>query len=377
VKDHIAHTTGHPAGNPSGFKSFSQGPEYSPVSRTASQLMARAGAILWQADIVRRRFAYIGPQAEPLFGFPLSRWLEHRFWERHLHPDDRPHVLQQTESRSKENSGYEMEYRLVATNGQAVWVHDIVLITGKPGEGRRLHGIMLDRTDQKEAERQLHELSGRLISAQEAERRRIARELHDETSQRLALLAVRLELLHQMSADSSERWLAKLTEVSDEVKGISHEIHALCYRLHPAKLEQLGLVTCLKRLCRELADQKRCEITVTVPNVPVHLPEQISLCLYRLAQEALCNALKHSGARGIRVELTQDEDTIRLSVSDNGHGFVSASQAGHHGLGLIGMRERLRLVHGRLSVHTSSRGVHIKAEIPLRTTKIGDVPNCP
>jgi signal transduction histidine kinase len=363
MKNHIAHTIGRLSGNSSGLQAFSQRSEQSSTSTIVTQLMGRAGVILWQADLERRTFTYIGPQAEPLFGFPLSRWSKYRFWERRLHPEDRPRILQQTEM--EHHGGYEMEYRLVAANGQSVWVHDIVLMAGEKAEGRRLHGIMLDKSGPKEVERQLHELSGRLICAQEAERRRIARELHDETSQRLALLAARLEFLHQMSTDCSERWLAKLMEVSDEVKGISSEIHALCYRLHPAKLEQLGLVTCLKRLCRELADQKRCEITVTVPNVPVHLPEDVSLCLYRLSQEALSNALKHSGAREIWVEMTHDEDTVRLSVSDNGHGFASASQAGHHGLGLVSMRERLHFLHGRLSIETSSQGVCIKAEIPL------------
>lgn len=363
MKAHIAYATPRRGGNLTNFKSLLECPDYSPASRTATELISKAGVILWQADVERRAFTYIGPQAEPLFGFPLRRWSEHRFWERRLHPEDRPRILRQREL--EHNGGYEMEYRLVAANGQPVWVLDIVLITWNRGERRRLQGIMLDRTAQKEAEQQLHELSGRLISAQEAERRRIARELHDETSQRLALLAVRLEFLHQMPAGSSERWLAKLSEVSEEVKSISSEIHAICYRLHPAKLEQLGLVTCLKRLCRELADQKRCAITVTVPAVPVHLPEDISLCLYRVAQEALCNALKHSGAREIRVELAYDDDTIRLSVCDNGHGFASASQAGHQGLGLVSMRERLGLVHGRLLVETSPQGVCIKAEIPL------------
>jgi signal transduction histidine kinase len=356
--------------NPADMESFAAGPDNSPASIIATQFMARAGVILWQADANRRAFAYIGSQAERLFGFPLKRWSEPRFWERRLHPDDRSRILLQTQT--ADHGGYEIEYRLLAANGQPVWILDSVLIVGKQREGRCLHGIMSDRTAQKETERQLHELSGRLISAQEAERSRIARELHDETSQRLALLAVHLEFLHQMSAGSSERWLAKLTEVSDEVKTISSEIHALCYRLHPAKLEQLGLITCLKRLCRELSDQRRCAITVSVPNAPVHLSEDISLCLYRVAQEALANALKHSGAREIRVEMTHDEDAVRLSIIDNGHGFASGSQAGQQGLGLVSMRERLRLVHGRLSVESSQQRSSRQGGNPLHSTMVRD-----
>ena len=332
--------------------------------------MGKAGVILWHADLKRRAFTYIGPQAEPLFGFPLSRWSEPRFWERRLHPEDRPRVLQQRESEDRLD-GHEMEYRLVAANGQPVWVLDIVIIAWNRGKGRRLHGIMLDRTAQKEAERQLQELSGHLINGQEAERARIARELHDEMSQRLAILNVRLELLQGIPPGPSERWLAKLVEVSEEVKAIASDIHALCYRLHPSKLEQLGVVTSLKRLCRELADQKRCEIAMTAVDVPAHLRDDLSLCLYRVAQEALHNAVKHSGANRIQVQIMRSRDTIRLSVCDNGHGFVLTPRQAHQGLGLVSMRERLRLMHGVLSIETSPQGVRIKAEVPLHAAKTG------
>lgn len=338
---------------------------------SVQRLMARAGVILWQADLDRRTFTYIGHQAERVFGYPLGRWTEPRFWERRLHPDDRSQVMLHMENRSQDETGYEMEYRLIAANGQTVWVHDTAVIVGKPGHVRRLHGIMLDMTAQKENEQQLQELSGRLINAQEAERTRIARELHDEMSQRLAILNVRLELLQGISPGPSERWLAKLVEVSEEVKGIASDIHALCYRLHPSKLEQLGLVTSLKRLCRELADQKRCEIAVTAADAPAHLPDDLSLCLYRVAQEALHNAVKHSGANKIQVQIMRSRDAIRLSVCDNGHGFVLTPRYAHQGLGLVSMRERLRLMHGVLSIETSSRGVYIKAEVPLHAAKTG------
>ncbi|HET6674841.1 MAG TPA: ATP-binding protein [Nitrospiraceae bacterium] len=347
------------------FESALHHPQYSPASRTATQLLARAGVVMWQADIERRAFTYIGPLAESLFGFPLSRWSERGFWERRLHSEDRSRVLGQTENKSNGKLGYEMEYRLVAANGQPVWLHDTVLIARKGSGAHVLNGIMLDLTGQKEIERQLRELSGRLISTQEAERRRIARELHDDTSQRLALMAVRLDFLQQVAPASSERWLTKVTEISDEVKGISSEIHALCDRLHPTKLEQLGLVTCMKQLCRELNEQKRCQLTVALCNAPSGLSQDISLCLYRVAQEALANALKHSGASKIHVEMTRGEDMIRLSICDNGHGFAPTSQAGYHGLGLVSMRERLRLVHGNLSLHSSSCGVRIEVTVPI------------
>ena len=342
--------------------------QYLPASRTAIQLMGRAGVIMWQADIERRAFTYISPLAERLFGFPLNRWSERGFWERRLHSEDRSHVLGQTEKKSNEKLSYEIEYRLVAANGQPVWLHDTILIARKPSGARVLNGIMLDLTGQKEIERQLRELSGRLISTQEAECRRIARELHDDTSQRLALMAVRLEFLQQISPVSSERWLTKVAEIADEVKGISSEIHALCYRLHPTKLEQLGLVTCLKRLCRELNERKRCQIMVALCDAPTGLPQDISLCLYRVVQESLANALKHSGASKIHVEMTCGENMVRLSICDNGHGFTATSQAGYHGLGLVSMRERLRLVQGNLSLHTSSCGVRIEATVPIPQT---------
>lgn len=340
-----------------------------PRPRAIDPLLAKAGVILWQADIDRRRFTYIGPHAQCLFGYPLARWSERGFWERHLHPDDQAQVMTQIRNNPRKKNSHEIEYRVMAANGTSVWIRDTSVLVGKPGKVRRLHGVMLDGTAHKENERRLQDLSGRLINAQEAERSRIGRELHDDTSQRLALLAVRLELLQQSATGLSERWLAKIEEIHAEAKGISSDIHALCYRLHPSKLEQLGLVTALKRLCLELADQKRCDIPFRVHNVPVHLPTEISLCLYRVAQEALHNALKHSGAREIHVEMACDQDTIRLSLRDNGHGFVLAPKQGHEGLGLVSMRERLRLVHGALSIESSSQGVHITAKIPLQAVK--------
>jgi signal transduction histidine kinase len=215
----------------------------------------------------------------------------------------------------------------------------------------------------------LRDLGGRLITSQEDERRRVARELHDDFNQRLSLLSVELEQASLQLPESPARMRELMQDLSNRTKELSTAVHRLSHQLHPAKLEHLGLVAAVKSFCKEVSEQEGIRIEFTHREVPTSIPEDVALCLYRIVQEALRNVVKHSGAGDARVELTGGRDAIRLQVSDPGVGFEPDPVKSNGGLGLVSMRERLRLVGGKLSIQSQpSRGTRIDVRVPLAAT---------
>jgi signal transduction histidine kinase len=223
----------------------------------------------------------------------------------------------------------------------------------------------------REGQLELRKLTGRLLLAQETERRRIALELHDDLNQNLALLAVDLDLLGQNPAMSGALLGERMLALSGRVKQLSSEVHELSHQLHPTKLEQLGLVVAVRGLCGELSHTHGVEIDFAAKQVAFTISADTSLCLYRITQEALRNVIKHSGARHARVELRGSPNTISLRISDDGCGFDTGSADGKGGLGLVSMRERLRLVGGDITILSRpSGGVQIDVDVPIDTSTI-------
>ena len=216
------------------------------------------------------------------------------------------------------------------------------------------------------SERELRLLTGKLLQAQELERRRIARELHDDLNQSLALLSVELEVLRQAPPESMTHLSGRLQALSSKVKQLSSSVHGLSHQLHPSKLEQLGLVAALGSLCKELSQTQGLPIEFAAEGVPDGLPADAALCLYRIAQEALGNVIKHSGGKGARVELRGTRDSLLLRIADDGVGFDPAAVSGKGRLGLVSMRERIQFIGGTLSIDSRpSGGTRIDAWIPL------------
>jgi len=234
-------------------------------------------------------------------------------------------------------------------------------------------GLVVQRASRRRAEAgsrqnqaELRELTGRLLQAQETERRRIARELHDDLSQGLAFLAVELDMMHHRPPASMSEVGERLQKLSARVKQLSSTIHGLSHQLHPAKLEQLGLVAAVRGLCNDMTENHGLPIEFTHNQIPERLPEDAALCLYRIAQESLQNVVRHSGAGRAVVELKGDADAICARVIDDGKGFDAASEDGTWGLGLVSMRERLNLVGGRMTIDsTKGSGTRIEARVPL------------
>lgn len=216
------------------------------------------------------------------------------------------------------------------------------------------------------AEAALRDLGGRLIRAQEEERSRIARELHDDLSQRLALLSIELEQLSQKIPARQGDLRARIQDAWAKAQEISVEIHRISYQLHPSKLEHLGLASAVKSCCDELSARHGVRITFRDRGVPAALPKDVALCVFRIAQEALRNVVRHSGAPEARVVLGMAGRAVHLCVSDSGAGFDVEAAAQKKGLGLVSMTERLRLVGGELTIRSRpSRGTQIDALVPL------------
>jgi signal transduction histidine kinase len=228
-------------------------------------------------------------------------------------------------------------------------------------------GSCLDITDRKLAEDALATVGRRLIEAHEEERTWIARELHDDIAQRIALLAVELERRDPQASGSAVDMHENPQLVSQHVFDLGKDVQALSHRLHSSKLEYLGLATAAKSFCRELSEQRNVRIEFKHSDIPAAIPKEISLCLFRVLQEALQNAVKHSADQNFAVELHGAQEGITLTVSDSGIGFDWQDAMNRRGLGLISMRERVRLVNGELSIRSApGRGTMVLACVPLR-----------
>jgi signal transduction histidine kinase len=229
-------------------------------------------------------------------------------------------------------------------------------------------GVSVDITERKQTEETLRNLSGRLIAAQEQERARLARELHDGLSQNLALQAVELELMGQRPPSTAAEITRRMQELSAQMKKLSSEVHRISHDLHPAKLTQLGLTAAIAELCHAGSSDHHLAISFDHDIIPRTLPPGVALCLYRVAQESIHNAVKHSAAKNVRIELAMGADEIRLGIADDGRGFDVESKQVTSALGLVSMRERVRLVHGQIGIESKlGEGTRISVDIPLTT----------
>jgi len=206
----------------------------------------------------------------------------------------------------------------------------------------------------------------KLIEAHEEERTWIARELHDDINQRVALLSVELEQWGQHFPGSETDVQYHMSHLRQRLFDLGKDIQALSHRLHSSKLDYLGIASASNSFCKELSEQQKVEIDFRHAGIPGGLSKEISLCLFRVLQESLQNATKHSGARKFNVELYGTPEEIQLTVSDLGTGFDPQDAINHQGLGLISMRERLQLVSGELSIRSQpGRGTTVLARVPF------------
>ena len=283
---------------------------------------------------------------------------ELHLWE---NPDER--VLMVDELRM---TGHvrDLEFRVRRKDGAiitALGSAEVIEVNGEPCA----LSVVANITERKLAEEALAGVSRKLIEAQEAERTHIARELHDDISQRIALLAMDLDLLRRALPASEIHTVKAIDDAYGQVANLGSDVQALSHRLHSSRLEYLGLEAAASGFCRELSQRQNVEVQLRVENLPGTLPRETSLCLFRVLQEAVHNALKYSGTGACKVSLTGTSTDIQLTVHDSGAGFDPDNVKGH-GLGLTSMRERLRLVKGQLTIESRPQfGTTIRASVPV------------
>jgi len=214
-------------------------------------------------------------------------------------------------------------------------------------------------------------VSRRLLEAQEAERARIARDLHDDIGQRLALLSLGFDELQRSSSDQASDRRDHVDALRRQTREIAADIQALAHELHSSKVQLLGVVAAMSAFCSESAVRQNVEVDFSHQGVPANVPPDIALCLFRVLQEALRNGVRHSAARSFAVSILGTPDGLSLTVRDAGRGFDAESASNDGGLGLTSMRERLKLVAGELSIESRpGSGTTIVARVPLSTARV-------
>jgi signal transduction histidine kinase len=311
--------------------------------------------------------ADLDDRARAMFGIPPDQEPRMRsFWLEHVHPDDRDGVIQA--SRDVKEEGVERisrVYRYEHPTRGLVWLQHTTRTFERDASGRptRVAGVVQDITEQKRAEEALSTLSRRLIQAQEAERALLARELHDDVTQRMAVLAI--ELGRAESGAPGGEQSEMLRTVREGLVRLSEDIHSLAYRLHPSVLEELGLAEALRTECERRGRRGGIDITLDLEPVPAAFGKDAALCLYRVAQEALNNVTRHARAHTAQVVLRQMDGGLLLAVRDDGVGFDPGEPRVRGSLGLVSMQERLRLVNGTLDVESApGHGTSITAWAP-------------
>jgi len=306
------------------------------------------------------------PETEALYGLPpggfdgtLSAF------EKLIHPDDRQRVIELARKTIATGEATDGEWRTVWPDGSVHWIAGRgQLLRDESGEPWRLLGVNLDITEAKRAEEALLAMTRKLVEAQEQERASIARELHDDITQRVALLAIEIEQVPdhcEMPAALRKR----AHDLSKRAKEISSDIQSLSHELHSSALELLGFEAGMRSWCREFGERQKLQIAFESHNVP-QLSREISLCLFRVLQEALQNAAKHSGAKQIGVKLMENSGEIHLFVSDSGNGFDINAPGRSRGLGLISMQERVRLVGGTILIDSKPEtGTTIQVRVAI------------
>ncbi len=341
--------------------------------------LSAASMCVWEWHIETDR-VICSSETRRIFGdtpLPLSLTVFARF----IHPEDADSVLSTIQLALERRSSLAMEYRMCAAEGRIFWVaHHGQIRCNASDQPVVLAGIMQDISARKQAEAERHKLTAKLLYAEEEERRRIARELHDTTAQHLAALKMGFtRILNDRGHDSQSLQPETLLLLDQAIQ----EIRTLTYVLHPPLLEEFGLVGALKDFAAGVTRRSGIQVTAGFDGYEGRLSREIELTLFRVVQESIANAVRHSGTKEISVRLARDEHEVRVEIQDFGRGMPTpgngnnAQRPRNAGVGLAAMQERLTMVGGHLTVESDPEGVTVLASVPLSATTLISSPTQP
>jgi PAS domain S-box-containing protein len=293
------------------------------------------------------------------------------------HPDDRDVTLEGIRKLlAGEVTSWSTQKRYFRKDGRTIWARVFVSLVRNPhDEPQYFISVVEDITKAilagralEESRRQLRALAGRLINAEEQERKRLSRELHDDLSQKLALLAFDTDSLVLTPPSSVDEIKEPLRGLRKRIVELSNDVRHISHQLHPTVLEDLGLAAALRELCEEFSAREGIEVVFEQETVPQALPVEIASCLYRIAQEALHNVMKHAQASQVRLGVSGGVEGIQFYIHDNGVGFDTKATLPRRGLGIVSMTERVLLVGGEFSIHSQpGQGTEVRVFVPRPT----------
>jgi len=336
-------------------------------------------------ELAKRRLTFANKQVETSLGYSVNEFLAMGSDALSIvHPEDRPAFVDMLTRVAAARDGeiIETEYRVRHADGSWRQLLERVSVLSRDENGNAEFSIgsAQDVTERRQMEEalleseetlrhqhnELRNLTARLLTVTEEERSRLARDLHDDFNQQLAALGLELGQIQRAADERRDDVPARLQSFQERIGELSDGVRSLAYRLHPSVLDYLGLETALDSECADFSARESVPTEFKAVRVPAGLPKDISLCLYRIAQEALRNVARHASSDRARVRLTGEPGGIRLSVRDYGSGFHPDSAKMKSGLGIVGMQERARLVDGHLTVDTEpGHGTVVEVWVPL------------
>lgn len=337
-------------------------------------LMNSVDGIVWEADPKTFEFSFVSKQAERLLGYPVEQWTcQSTFWADHIHEEDRSWAIDYCKQCTFEKKAHEFEYRMIAADGKIIWLRDIVSVQVENNAPVKVRGIMIDITERKKAEEllkhsyeNLRRLSTHLEEVREHERIAIAREIHDELGQQLAILKMDIEWLSNEIADKKENVQKKINTLVGMIDNIVKTVRKISSELRPAALDDLGLLPALEWQCQEFEIRSGIKTNFISEIEDLELPSNIAMGLFRIFQESLTNIARHAKATKVNVSLKIDNDKLLMAIKDNGTGFIVAGTENKKTLGILGMRERAFIMEGEYKItSTPGKGTQVKVIVPV------------
>jgi len=334
------------------------------------RLAMEAGASVgWDFDVKSGRNVWFG-DLQTIFGIASDTYVtDGGDFTTRIHPEDRRSVSEAIEAARESKRVYAAEFRVLHSDGTLRWLGARgKFYYARNGNPERMLGVSFDITKRKLAEEALSGMNRRVIEAEERERDRIAKDLHENIGQRLTLLAIAIEQLMNGFPHQSVELFDPMDAVLRKTLAILTDVKASAHELYSPRLEYLGIAAVMKTFCEEFSERKHVEIDFSSQGFASPLLPDVSICLFRVLQEALHNGVMHSGVQKFRVQLWGESDEIHLRVSDSGIGFDLGAARGGRGLGLVRIEQRIKLVEGTSSIDSQpEKGTTVEVSVPMHS----------